>query len=59
LNHPHQVYNGRHPEVFIADPKLIHRIFFKDSEYFDNKNEHDYGHELVNQVLEVTNGWYF
>jgi hypothetical protein len=42
--------------VYVADPEILHRIFFKDSDCFRDKPERDYGHKIINEMLDFVNG---
>jgi len=39
--------------VYISDPELIKRIFVKDFDCFQNKRKFDFGHELINEMMDL------
>ncbi|CAG7716699.1 unnamed protein product [Allacma fusca] len=47
------VYEGRAPQVFIADAEIARQILIKDFEDFRNRRLLDFGHELINEMLDV------
>ncbi|ODM89526.1 Cytochrome P450 3A40 [Orchesella cincta] len=47
-------YEGRAPHIYIADPELVKLIFIKDFDHFHNKRIMDFGHELINEMMDHT-----
>ncbi|XP_021967532.1 cytochrome P450 3A4 [Folsomia candida] len=47
------MYEGRSPQVFVADPDLIRSIFIKDFDHFYDKRILDYGHPLISEMMDV------
>jgi hypothetical protein len=47
-----QVYDGRSPQVHINDPELVKMIMVKDYEYFSERPVVDFGHPLINDILD-------
>lgn len=45
-------YEGCAPQVYIADAELVRLIFVKDFDHFQNKRIMDFGHELINEMMD-------
>ncbi|ODM92169.1 Cytochrome P450 3A16 [Orchesella cincta] len=49
-------YIGRMPHIFITDPHLIRQIFVKDFVHFGDRQDIDFGCDLMNELLEFKKG---
>jgi len=47
------MYEGRQAQIYISDPELIRLIFIKDFDHFHNKRIVDFGHPLINEMMDV------
>ncbi|CAL8107398.1 unnamed protein product [Orchesella dallaii] len=46
-------YEGRQPQIYIADPELVRQIFIKDFDHFQTKRIMDFGHALINEMMDI------
>ncbi|CAG7728398.1 unnamed protein product [Allacma fusca] len=50
------VYEGRTPQILIADPELVKRIMVQDYEHFHSRAPIDLGHSISNEILDYLPG---
>ncbi|XP_037036450.1 cytochrome P450 3A56-like [Bradysia coprophila] len=46
-------YEGREPQIFLADAELVRLICVKDSDHFQDKRMIDFKNELFNEVIDT------
>lgn len=51
-----QVYEGRSPQILIADPELVKLILVRDYEHFRSRSAIDLGHAISNEILDYLPG---
>lgn len=47
------VYEGAEPHIYITDPDVIRQIFIKDFDHFHDKRILDFGHPLINEMMDI------